>query len=172
MQDLDQLFRGLCCDMHESWVRQKLSQGYRPGSRTDDSARVHKDIKPFSELTAESIDIELGVVRDVIALMEQRGYELVAKDQADSDGEIAIDEGRRAWLLDVLCRQVHESWRRVKEQQGYVYGPVTDDQLRTHRDLKNYDGCSDEKRALDVAVVGAILNGIESRSYLIVARQK
>lgn len=167
MQSLEEVYLDLCRDMHESWVREKTTQGYVFGERTDDRARVHKDIKPFSELTTQNIELELGVVRDILALVKEQGYEIVSKTDAT---HVAIDKRRRAELLDVLCREAHESWMRTKVAQGYVFGEITDDALKTHCDLKPYAKCSMEKLALDAVVVGAILRGIESRGYVIVAR--
>jgi hypothetical protein len=171
MRSLEELYLDLCRDMHESWVREKIRQGYVFGERTDDRARVHKDIKPFSELSPQNIEMELGVVRDIVALLKEKGYDIAIGTATSAATHVAIDERRRAELFEVLCREVHESWMRTKVMQGYVFGEITVDALKTHCDLKPYAELSGEKRALDAAVVGAILTGIESRGYLIVVRK-
>lgn len=46
-------------------------------------------------------------------------------------------------------QQLHASWSKFKMEQGYVYGPVKDDALKTHPCLVAYDDLPEKEKVKD-----------------------
>jgi hypothetical protein len=170
MNKLDNLVWSLCRDVHENWVRVKHSQGYSYGPVTDKIAKTHRDIKPYEELTKENIAVEVSAVWSLIITMNRCGYQVLSAEEAQEHMKLGNGEARQQ-LIEVLCREAHESWVRLKAEQGYVYGQVTDDVAKTNSDLRPYEEISDEKRQLDRSVVETVIEGIHRRAYYIVRRE-
>ena len=51
--------------------------------------------------------------------------------------------------VDQIARQVHEMWAVTKMRGGYVFGKVTDDRARTHKDLRPYEELTEESKSYD-----------------------
>jgi len=69
-----------------------------------------------------------------------------------------------AWLdelVERLAEHTHDTWAVNKMKKGYRYGPRTDDQAKTHRDLLPYvklpEGTKDLDRATAVGTIKALL---------------
>lgn len=54
-----------------------------------------------------------------------------------------------AELTEKLAENVHETWARGRMEEGWVYGPVRDDVLRTTPCLVPYRELSEEERNYD-----------------------
>lgn len=51
--------------------------------------------------------------------------------------------------VEKLAERLHDAWARKKLQQGWKYGPVKDEALKTHPDLVPYEDLPEEKKELD-----------------------
>ena len=52
-------------------------------------------------------------------------------------------------LTELIARNVHEVWAQKKLQQGWSYGEVIDEDLKTHSSLVSYEQLSEQERSYD-----------------------
>ena len=52
-------------------------------------------------------------------------------------------------LTELIARNVHEVWAQKKLQQGWSYGEVIDEDLKTHSSLVPYEQLSEQERSYD-----------------------
>ena len=52
-------------------------------------------------------------------------------------------------LTELIARNVHEVWAQKKLQQGWSYGEVIDEDLKTHSSLVPYEKLSEQERSYD-----------------------
>jgi len=50
---------------------------------------------------------------------------------------------------DVTPEQIHENWREVKRQDGWIYGPEKDEEKKTHPYMVAYSQLPQEQRVKD-----------------------
>lgn len=78
--------------------------------------------------------------------------EQINKDQMDSliDGIAYMDANP-----DVTPEENHNNWMRMKESQGWVYGPVKDFEKKTHPDLVPFNGLPivEQRKDINDAVI-------------------
>ncbi|MCU1295029.1 MAG: Xylose isomerase-like barrel, partial [Bryobacterales bacterium] len=145
----------LCSAIHEAWVRGKRRQGYRPGPRVDDEAKLHPAIRPFAKLSPESVALESAVVRGLLASAAEIGYQPV---RGRRSAECSV-------LLTALTRRAHDLWLAHQRSLGVQYGPVTDGDLRTHRDMLPFDRISSEKNELDRCVALGLVEAMARAGF-------
>jgi CMP-N,N'-diacetyllegionaminic acid synthase len=140
----------ICQAMHEAWVATKQQQGYRAGPAIDDEAKIHPAIRPYSELSPESVALEIDTVNGLLALMRQEGYRL----------KPGAGERNPAPLLDRMQRRAHDMWFEYHRSRGFRHAPVTDIPNKKHRDFLPFDALSPERKELDRSVVMAVTGEI------------
>lgn len=52
-------------------------------------------------------------------------------------------------LTELIARNVHEVWAQKKLQQGWSYGEVIDEDLKTHSSIVPYEQLSEQERSYD-----------------------
>lgn len=52
-------------------------------------------------------------------------------------------------LIEVIAKNVHETWAQQRFAEGWVYGPKRSDDLKTHPSLVPYDQLPDEEKNYD-----------------------
>ena len=52
-------------------------------------------------------------------------------------------------LIEQISKNVHEVWAHNRIEQGWKYGPVRNDALKTHPCLVPYEELSDEEKEYD-----------------------
>ncbi|MBQ1723983.1 MAG: Ryanodine receptor Ryr [Muribaculaceae bacterium] len=52
-------------------------------------------------------------------------------------------------LIEVIAKNVHETWAQQRFAEGWVYGPKRSDDLKTHPCLVPYDQLPDEEKNYD-----------------------
>lgn len=78
-------------------------------------------------------------------LKNSNGYVPQPIDTAD----VQLSEELLA-LANTLAANTHDVWAVNKMNQGFTYGPVTDNEARTHRDLIPYEALSPEMQSYDL----------------------
>jgi ryanodine receptor 2 len=53
-------------------------------------------------------------------------------------------------IAEILSKNTHEVWAKNKMKEGYIYGDVTDDTLKTHNCLVPYEHLSEAEKAYDL----------------------
>ena len=72
---------------HESWRRQYLADGWRPGPARDDARRRHPDLKPWPDLAADTRRKTMAGVVDTLFALRALGYRSVRVDPGASAGQ-------------------------------------------------------------------------------------
>jgi hypothetical protein len=82
-------------------------------------------------------------------------------DAQDAEAHAVTVAGIRAILAGATPQQVHETWVRAREMQGWTHGPAKDSRLKTHpclvpyRDLPEHQKVKDRVlRAIVLAMAG------------------
>jgi hypothetical protein len=128
--------------MHESYVRDQLALGKGP------------DELPYLESWHELDDEGKRKNRDFAADIRNKlnAVDRVAVPTAlvdlDRDGA-RFDAGE----IERLARLEHERWMRDEAAAGWSYGPVRNDEARTHPSMRPYDEISEEEKDKDRAAV-------------------
>lgn len=86
-------------------------------------------------------------------------------DRVDTSG-VELDPGLTA-LGDVLAAQVHDAWVALRQADGWVYGPLRDDELKRHPCLVSYEALPDSEKAYDRAIALATLKAVVALGYAI-----
>lgn len=79
---------------------------------------------------------------------------------------VELDPGLAA-LHDVLAAHVHDAWVSLRLADGWVYGPVRDDELKRHPCLVSYDALPDSEKAYDREIALATLKAVVALGYAI-----
>ena len=88
--ELESLARAL----HDRWMDERLSAGWRPGAPRDDGERLHPDLVAWAGLSAERREIDRNLVRKLPSMLGEIGLSLV-RSPRQSDPSGSIDEVTR-----------------------------------------------------------------------------
>lgn len=72
-----------------------------------------------------------------------------------------------AEVLEVLAAHVHGAWVELRQIDGWVYGPIRDDELKRHPCLVSYEALPDTDKAYDREIARATLKAILALGYSI-----
>jgi len=86
-------------------------------------------------------------------------------DRIDISG-IELDPGL-AELREVLAAHVHGAWVALRRADGWVYGPVRDDEQKQHPCLVSYEALPDADKAYDREIAMATLKAVVALGYSI-----
>jgi hypothetical protein len=62
---------------HDIWMRDHLLEGYVYAEETNESLRLHRDIRPFNNVPKKDKELDVAIVDSMITAIEQGGYRLV-----------------------------------------------------------------------------------------------
>ncbi len=74
--------------------------------------------------------------------------------------------------IELISRNVHETWSSVRMKQGWVYGEADDPAKKTHHLLIGYDELPEEERDVDRATVTSTVKMLEYLGYEIKKKEK
>lgn len=77
------------------------------------------------------------------------------KDAPEWQKESAI-KGVEVALKGSTPKEMHESWMKVKEEEGWVYGEVKDEVKKTHHCMVPYEEIPEEQRRKDDIFLGIV----------------
>lgn len=75
-------------------------------------------------------------------------------------------------LVDLMAKNCHEVWSETRMRQGWVYGPVRDDNKKQHPDLIPYEQLSEEEKEFDYNTSVSTLKLIMSLGFKIEKKEK
>ncbi|MGD0094242.1 MAG: RyR domain-containing protein [Planctomycetota bacterium] len=79
-------------------------------------------------------------------------------------GHVSLS-GDLAGLMELLAKNVHDTWARQRFQEGWTYGPQRDDINKKHPCLVPYEELPDSEREYDRQSVTATLKAIIALKY-------
>ena len=65
--------------LHNNWVNERLSQGWRYGERRDDGAKTHPLVKNWSQLSENEKDINPQLVKEFVNILKSNGFKIIKK---------------------------------------------------------------------------------------------
>ena len=86
--------------VHDSWSRQRLSEGWRYGPSRNDASKEHPNLVPYSELSEPEKEYDRGSALQTIQLLLALGYKIEAP--ASKPGAATADSTRASEELDRL----------------------------------------------------------------------
>lgn len=81
-------------------------------------------------------------------------------DEAGSEMQASAIMGVRGVIEGNTPRESHESWLKFKQENGWTYGPVKDEETKQHPCFVAYDDLPESQKLKDdlfVAIVKALL---------------
>lgn len=86
--DIDQnRYLNLCTALakkrHEDWMRERTDAGWRYGVKFSERERTHPLLRPWDQLPDRFKQVDLEAPQQVVDLLKDEGYLLVAKDDLD-----------------------------------------------------------------------------------------
>ena len=72
-----------------------------------------------------------------------------------------------AALTELLARNTHENWARLRMAEGWTYGPKRDDATKTHPSLVPYEQLSESEKDYDRATAMETVKTILALGYRI-----
>ena len=102
-------------------------------------------------------------------MSDKKAAPAVHDPQSDDFSSIELP-GDLHEALEPLARQVHDAWAQAKIEIGYSFGPETDDEARTHKDLVPYEDLSDDVKELDRQTARRVIQALLGLGYEIVRR--
>ena len=73
---LEPLVQQLAEQVHEVWALQRVRQGWRYGEQRNDALKLHPDLKPFSNLTAQEAEYDVATAVTTIKQLLALGYRI------------------------------------------------------------------------------------------------
>lgn len=73
-------------------------------------------------------------------------------------------------LAEKMARQVHITWMQGRLDEGWTYGAVRDDRLKTHPCLTDYDDLPESEREYDRRTAAATIRFILDHGFDIIPR--
>lgn len=73
-EGLDKLIEKLAENAHDTWAKQRISEGWRYGEKRDDAARTHPDLVPYSQLTDSEQEYDRQAVLQTLKAIIALGY--------------------------------------------------------------------------------------------------
>lgn len=73
-------------------------------------------------------------------------------------------------LTEKMARQVHITWMQGRLDEGWTFGPVRDDRLKTHPCLVEYDELPEREREYDRRTAAATIQFILANGFDIIPR--
>ena len=70
-------------------------------------------------------------------------------------------------LVDVLAAHVHAAWVELRRADGWVYGPIRDDETKRHPCLVSYEALADSDKTYDREIALATLKAVVALGYAI-----
>jgi hypothetical protein len=147
---------------HEAWCAQKIEDGWTYGVPRDDNKKIHDRLKPYDALTEAWKEDNRLPARLTRAKLRSVGCRIVST--ADALPEHLFTDAEK----DQLIRLEHDIWTRDHLLRGYEYAPVTDENLRLHRDVVPFDQVPANDVDLDRVIVESIAPTLKEAGFKIV----
>jgi len=97
---------------HDRWCQEKTKKGWRYGKVRDDAIKVHDDLRPWKELSADAKYKDIATVKKIPGTLARVDLRLVRKDMAQSVAKaLLIDKTRRAKQQSDGDLDVSSTWR-------------------------------------------------------------
>ena len=154
--------------IHNAWKKHKENDGWSYGTRRDDNARKHPWLLPYHDpgLPEEIREGNRRPARLTLAKLQSINCRIVKKTSGETDttrkSESLLPDDR-----DMLIRIEHDVWLRDHLLAGYSFGEETNESLRLHRCLLQFDDLIPEDRELDSAIVDAAISALVEKGYWI-----
>jgi len=75
-------------------------------------------------------------------------------------------------LRESLAENVHDAWAAQRIEDGWTYGKIRDDSLKTHPGLVRYSDLSESEKEYDRITAEITIKSIISNGYCIISKSK
>mmetsp|Transcript_19046 Transcript_19046/g.31203 ORF Transcript_19046/g.31203 Transcript_19046/m.31203 type:complete len:1195 (+) Transcript_19046:112-3696(+) len=180
--------------IHDNWSLSKLKDGWKFGTVRDNASKIHPCLVPYAKLSEQEKAYDLDMVAQTLRMIVLMGYSikppltqsrnslLPITDQAsfhvnkqippdyillnaDTTKVVMTDEMKS--LADLLAENAHDLWASKRKDQGWTYGPKTDEALKTHDQLIPYGLMPDTQKESDLSTVTETIRTVLALGYTI-----
>ncbi|CAK4306457.1 unnamed protein product [Aphanomyces euteiches] len=163
----------LAQNVHEVWSASRIAQGWQWGPHRDNEKKLHPDLVAYSQLSdnARQYDRDASVetLKTIIAL----GYAIHPKSQTTetthlddlsfglpapagetyvprpiATAEIELSSELKS-LVELLAENSHDVWSKKRMEEGWVYGPKSNDATKEHDGLVPYVYLTAKEKDMD-----------------------
>jgi hypothetical protein len=147
---------------HNLYCLELERKGYICGEVTDDEAKTHSSLRPYSELPEYEKEQNLDNVRHIATKLAHSGYIMIPARSNEPAFEFPGSQ------MEKLAEMEHERWMALKLNEGWKYAPQTDKEHKWHADLLPWEDLSGEQKHKDRIMVQAIPKVLREAGYTIV----
>jgi len=152
----------VACQLHKSWLMQRLNDGWSYGPDLDQTMKTHPGLVPYEQLNDMEIQRNTQMVSITIESIYALGFEVVKEREAKVDNTEAKVPQELLQLVEFLAENMHDIWAHRKMQEGWKFGEVRDNDKKFHPNLMPYCELSESDRELDrdasYGIIGSLLN--------------
>lgn len=112
---------------HEGWLAAKRANGYVYGEKTDDVTKTNSNLVEWEMLDEETRNANIASARASYELVNKAGFKFVES--------ISCINAFKKVAAKAIAKSLHEEWAKNKLENGWTYAPVTNKELKQHRDL-------------------------------------
>lgn len=71
----------LAKNVHETWAKNRMEQGWTYGEERDDELKLHPSLVPYDELSEEEKDYDRITSQGTLRLIMKLGFRIIANDE-------------------------------------------------------------------------------------------
>lgn len=90
-EDLLDLLELIAEDVHDTWAKQRISEGWQYGSERDDNNKFHPDLVPYKELEGSEKQYDRLTAIRTIKFILASGYSIVRNENTTTDLDTDYD---------------------------------------------------------------------------------
>jgi hypothetical protein len=133
--------------VHDLFCEDLRIKGYRYGAVTNDEAKTHSSLLPFSELPDDEKEQNRLNVIDIPEKLILAGYVMRPARSNEPPFEFPGEE------LDLLAESEHDRWMQAKLQAGWRHAPQTDKSKKLHQALVDWENLPEQEKEKDRQIV-------------------
>jgi hypothetical protein len=160
------LLERLAVAAHEIYCDGLRKRGYRLGPQNDEVLKTAYALRPFDELSEELKEQNRSNVRDISKKIVRIGYFMVPARSNEHPFDFPGGD------LEKLSQWEHDRWMDAKLASGWVYGPETDPDRRTHSYLVPWEELPEDEKEKDRDLVKGIPKIVFRAGYTIVKSKR
>lgn len=139
---------------HERYVKERLSGGWKYGATKNLEKKTNPTLVPWEKLSEEMKDIDRENTRDIPTMLSKARFRVYRVERED--------------FLEGLTKAAHGVFCDSLRAEGYVYGPVTSEENKTHSSLLPYAELPNSEKEANRSFVRDIPNKLDTVGYALV----
>ncbi len=128
--ELTELTERLAKNVHDTWARDRLAEGWRYGPSRNDASKEHPNLVPYDQLPEFEREYDRRTALETLRMLLALGYSIESPNPKPAQRRVRLRRLRKNWSASmVYCRRAH----RLKN-----WWPSGTDATRTHGRVRRH----------------------------------